>query len=599
MADASEKITSDSSGTSHREGPMFHDIPNDDPHIAAFENNNQAANVSRSTLFSVFFLGLAFTAPVSCGFILVSGIQTQIGTRLGDMTNLVWIAGSWSVASSVSFSMAGSLSDIFGRRWVVLSGNLITIIGAIIGATADTVKIIVAGSTFIGFGAGIIFVAYAGIPEMLPNKYRGIGLGWTELCITIPWSTFSVLIGNQLVEKATWKWCYYIALMYAVISTIGIYAFYYPPSRPRNDYSKTRWQEFKELDFIGNFLYATGLPVMLIGFTWAGTSDHPWDSVSVIAPIIIGVALFGACFAYDFTIAKNPLFPLPLFAKVREFTILLVVVFVSGMIFTGMTALLPQATLWIFTNDSTEIGLIALPNGFGSLIGGWLIPSLMHKIKHLRWQVITALVVQTLANALYVTVIPDSKAGWMILQFFGQGCFTYLTTLCYVISSLHVPHKDLGLASGLIGTFRSGGGSIGNAILSTILTGIINRRLGRQIVAAALGLGFNSEGLEALVPAVIQNALGVPGAFDAVPGITPAVEEATAHALKEAYAYAFKRVFYATIPFGVIATICAWFIKDPSQYLTNHVSVHMEKEVLGGVKEEHVENATSEEAIHK
>lgn len=42
----------------------------------------------------------------------------------------------------------------------------------IVAATANTVLTIVAGSTIIGFGSGIIFVAYPGIAELLPNKYR-------------------------------------------------------------------------------------------------------------------------------------------------------------------------------------------------------------------------------------------------------------------------------------------------------------------------------------------------------------------------------------------------------------------------------------------
>jgi hypothetical protein len=72
--------------------------------------------------------------------------------------------------------------------------------------------------------------------------------------------------------------------------------------------------------------------------------------------------------------------------------------------------------------------------------------------------------------------------------------------------------------------------------------------------------------------------VGIPGVFASVPGITPAIEQAAAHAYKEAYAHAFKMVFYSSIPFGVIAIACACLIKDSSQYLTNHTAVHMVRE---------------------
>lgn len=96
--------------------------------------------------------------------------------------------------------------------------------------------------------------------------------------------------------------------------------------------------------------------------------------------------------------------------------------------------------------------------------------------------------------------------------------------------------------------------------------------------------------LEFLIPATAMNAVGIPGSFATVPGITPAIEAAAAQAYKEAYAYAFTRVFYASIPFGILAIICAIFIKDPSQYLTNHTAVHMVKEVVGGSGAQHVEH---------
>jgi hypothetical protein len=83
-------------------------------------------------------------------------------------------------------------------------------------------------------------------------------------------------------------------------------------------------------------------------------------------------------------------------------------------------------------------------------------------------------------------------------------------------------------------------------------------------------------------PAVIENGVGVPSVFNAIPAATPAVQAATATAFKEAYSYAFQRVAYASIPFGVIAIIAAIFIKDPSVYLTNYTAVHMEKEVISG-----------------
>lgn len=61
----------------------------------------------------------------------MTAILFQLGTELGDTSNIAWIPGGWSIASSVSFSIAGSLSDIFGRRYVTLSGQAFAVVGAV------------------------------------------------------------------------------------------------------------------------------------------------------------------------------------------------------------------------------------------------------------------------------------------------------------------------------------------------------------------------------------------------------------------------------------------------------------------------------------
>lgn len=403
-----------------------------------------------------------------------------------------------------------------------------------------------------------------------------------------------MLIGNELVLHASWRWCYYIGIIYSVICIAGTAIFYFPPSRPRKDFDKTRWQEFIELDFIGLFLFAAGLTIFLVGLTYLGMSTY--SKAVVGTTVTIGAIIFGACFVYDFTIPKNPIFPFHLFAMFSEFTVHLIILFIAGMIWQAVTSLGPQATLYMFTNDPIQIGITQIPQNMSGVFGGWVLPSLVHKIKHVRIQIIVALVIQTVFTACYAAVLPHNRAAWMAFQFFGQSCFAWVTTLAYVSSGLFVPQEELGVSAGLIGTFRSAGGSVGNAIFATILNSIINKKLGPNIAEVAIKNGFSPSGLKALIPAVIENAVGVPSAFAKVPGITPEIIAATSQAFKDTYAYAFRRVFLSTIPFGIIGLAAAYFVKDPSHLLNNHVAIHQEKEVLSGKKvesHEHVENATT------
>jgi len=206
----------------------------------------------------------------------------------------------------------------------------------------------------------------------------------------------------------------------------------------------------------------------------------------------------------------------------------------------------------------------------------------MGKIKHLKLQILVALVVQAVFTACLAAVIPNNKSAWMALQALSVGPFALVVLACYVIAGLNIPLRYLGLATGLIGTFRSMGGSVGNAVFNAVLQGVVRKELAATIASAALAKGFDPSNLETLIPATINAAVGVPDAFAAVPGIIPAVEEAALQAFRHVYGRAFRMVFFSTIPFGVMAIIFACFIRDPSVYLTNHTAIHMEKDGMFG-----------------
>lgn len=135
------------------------------------------------------FLSLSYVGPLSCGVSLIGSILVQVGTDLGDTTIIAWILSAGGITSSVSLTIAGQASDIFGRRWTVLGGQLLCLVGfvstrsrgscvnkltalEIVAATAKKTYEVVVGQTINGLGTGFVFTSYAGIAEMLPNRWR-------------------------------------------------------------------------------------------------------------------------------------------------------------------------------------------------------------------------------------------------------------------------------------------------------------------------------------------------------------------------------------------------------------------------------------------
>lgn len=79
----------------------------------------------------VQFLGLSYVPAIATGFVMPSQVIAQIGMSLDGLEDIAWIPGGWAIGSAVSFAVAGALSDIFGRRWVVMFGQALVLIGAV------------------------------------------------------------------------------------------------------------------------------------------------------------------------------------------------------------------------------------------------------------------------------------------------------------------------------------------------------------------------------------------------------------------------------------------------------------------------------------
>ncbi|GJC87804.1 trichothecene efflux pump tri12 [Colletotrichum liriopes] len=523
----------------------------EDPHRAALEDNPVEARVSIKTWVAIFSMALSFGPPVGLAFLAVASIVVQITGQLGGQGQLAWVVGSWSLSTACSFSLAGPLSDVFGRRILVLGGQFVVAIGCIAATAAQNISTLIAAETLIGLGTGFVFVSYAGVPEMLPNKWRSLGLGILESGIAVPWGILSVLLGNALFKYASWRWIFGIGIIIEFIALVGTWFSYYPTPRPRGDFDKSRMQQLQDVDWIGLVLFTSGLAVALIGLTWGGTPTYPWNSAGAIAPIVVGFAVLALGFVYDFIVAARPMFPLKFSAT--------------------------QGFLYMFTTDGIKIGALSLPNTLMIGFTGVLAPLIAHKVGYIKWQLVIGMAFQAVfIGASAATVYPNQKFAYAFVPAIGVPMFVWVTILSYAIASLHVPHSNLGVAMGLLGTFRSGGGAVGNAIFNTVFQEKFREFAGEEVSSAAINNGLNPADLGLIIPAAIEFNMGNPRALLNVPGITPEIQEALRTAVRAGAGHAFKIVFYVTIPFSVVALLCSFSVEDPTAYMTNHIQSAMD-----------------------
>lgn len=70
-------------------------------------------------------------APLGISFALTTAILQQLGAELGDTADIAWIVGAFSITSAVTFSISGATSDVFGRRWTVIAGDIFALVAAV------------------------------------------------------------------------------------------------------------------------------------------------------------------------------------------------------------------------------------------------------------------------------------------------------------------------------------------------------------------------------------------------------------------------------------------------------------------------------------
>lgn len=84
----------------------------------------------------------------------ISSIGAAIATQLGDPTQSAFYISIYTMTVTIAFMICGANSDLFGRRWFIIGGNLLMFIGFIVGGTAKSNTAMVISFAFIGFGGG-------------------------------------------------------------------------------------------------------------------------------------------------------------------------------------------------------------------------------------------------------------------------------------------------------------------------------------------------------------------------------------------------------------------------------------------------------------
>jgi MFS family permease len=322
-------------------------------------------------------------------------LGTTIAHDLDAPNLLVWMLSAGVVSAGAIAPFVGPLSDLIGRKSLLIIGIVTSAVGAVICAATPNIAGFIVGQVLLGFGVIIEeLLAISVVAEIVPTSKRPLYAA-LNLCAIIPWSP-GTLYANW-IAITSWRWIGCTLAIWNVI-TVTIIAWFYRPPPQVNALGLTRREILSRIDFLGGFLITAGLVLLLVGLN-SGGQDYPWHSAYVISFLVVGISLMIAFVIWEMFGTKYPMFPRRIIQAPRPFFCMLFVIFAAGINYVPLVAFWPIQSIGVYQADHWQNGVNTLPIGTCILAGAILSAILLGLFKrHVTFTMTTFCVMQTVGE---------------------------------------------------------------------------------------------------------------------------------------------------------------------------------------------------------
>jgi len=387
---------------------------------------------------------------------IVGPVLPTIVTQLHGADLYTWVVTVYLLTSTVSVPIYGKLSDLYGRKQLLIGGIVLFLIGSALSGLSQEMWQLILFRGIQGIGAGALFpISLAVIGDLFSPAERGKYQGLFGLVFGVSFIV-GPLLGGWLTTTFSWHWIFYVNVPVGLVALFVIGRLlpniHHPPKDAR-------------IDWAGVATLVLGLVPILIGFTqaekYAFTDSNVWTWMAA-----------GAFFLVVFVIVESrvaqPIIPLHLFRN-RTFSASMVSIFFATFGFGAAIIFLPLYFQVVEGADPTTSGLKLFPflvGLIGSSIGSGLIVSRTGRYKPI---VVAGLVILTVGLALMTQLrytTPDVVLwAWMFVAGLGVGpTFAVFT----IIVQNSVDFHEMGTATSDLTLFRQIGTTVGIAMAFTL-----------------------------------------------------------------------------------------------------------------------------------
>lgn len=407
---------------------------------------------------------------------IVSTAVSAIAKQFDSFSSIGFIFTAYMLTTTVTTPLAGKLSDMFGRRLLLMIGVTVFTASSFMAGHAPTVEMLILWRAIQGIGGGIISAnAFTIIGDLFSPRERGRWQGLIGAVFGLS-SVAGPLLGGWLTDGAhifglvtDWRWTFFVNVPVGIAALV-IIAKFCPPIK----HDAKHYPDYLGAMFITIALSSLVLAVDNTDIVFKGLIDGGM-ALGTIKAILFGVAAVAAgLFIAVERRAKQPIVPL-WFYKNRTFVLVTSAMFLFGAAFLGSILYLTQFNQQVFGATASTAGVMLLPFVGGMMVSSITSGQLASRTGHYKCFMIAGMAVATVAIFSLTALTPDTpfwhEAISMVFVGLGMGMVMPLMNLAV---QNEFEQKDLGAATATVQLTRGLGSTIGTAILSGVLTaGII------------------------------------------------------------------------------------------------------------------------------
>ncbi|WP_042355867.1 MDR family MFS transporter [Bacillus rubiinfantis] len=426
------------------------------------------------------FWGLVITTLISAlDANIMQTASPTIAKQLGGMELFAWIFAVYMLASTVTVPLYGKLSDMYGRKKLLIISVAIFTLGSILCGIANSMVSLVIYRGIQGLGAGgMIPLSMIIVGDLFTIEKRGK----IQAVFSTIWALASIvgpILGSFFVEALTWRWIFFINIPIGIATILCLI-----PYKEENEFKKTY------IDYKGFFLFGISITLLLL-------------ATNVSKPILyITAGLFVlAVFVIVERKVTEPFLPVSLF-KNKGILMTNVFMLIYCLSFYGTSNFIP---LFLQEGNGMSIyksGLILLSIAVGWMFGStpagnWII-RFGYKNLFISGSIITAVS----GLGLYLFVESISYAMLFVILTIQGFAFGLLFAVATIASQEFAETEIKGISTSLQIFLRNIGSSVGVMIMGVLINHAANIVIGMEnVFLYALVFSFITVFLSFLIPA--------------------------------------------------------------------------------------------------